>query len=47
MHTTNEDREQIAAWLAGHFQLTRQRHEIVRRRLERFEARKGRALVQS
>ena len=37
----------IAAWLAGHFQLTRQRHEIVRRRLERFEARKGRALVQS
>jgi Na+/melibiose symporter-like transporter len=35
----------ISAWVAGRFPLTRQRHEIVRRRLERFEQRKASALA--
>lgn len=35
----------ISAWLAWRFPLTRQRHEIVRRRLERFEVRKKRDLA--
>jgi GPH family glycoside/pentoside/hexuronide:cation symporter len=35
----------ISAWLAWQFPLTRKRHEVVRRRLERFEVRRTRDLA--